>query len=174
MTTVTTVPLPQASLIAHALPQIQYADAYKVTLPPDAPSNLDTLVQAVFATTPQWTRILMRLRNLLVQPFDLKTTPPTPTTTSSTFLQPGAVVGIFRVFERTENEIILGDNDRHLDFRVGVLRLVEQGQVSVIVSTIVVFHNWLGRLYFVPVRPFHRLIVPAIMHRAVTQMGVVS
>jgi hypothetical protein len=34
---------------------------------------------------------------------------------------------------------------------------------QVVVSTIVRFHNWLGRAYFVPVRPFHRLIVPAMI-----------
>ena len=31
------------------------------------------------------------------------------------------------------------------------------------VSTIVRFNNWLGRLYFLPVRPIHRLIVPAML-----------
>ncbi|MBW4457320.1 MAG: DUF2867 domain-containing protein [Nostoc indistinguendum CM1-VF10] len=33
----------------------------------------------------------------------------------------------------------------------------------VVVSTVVKFNNWLGRAYFVPVRPVHKIIVPAMM-----------
>jgi hypothetical protein len=171
MTTITAVPLPQGTLIAQALPQIHYADAYRAEMRAARPPDLDSLVRAVFATTPAWTVALLRLRNTLVRPFGLRPTPPTPTAAMSTIsLQPGAVIGLFRVFARSDNEIILGDNDRHLDFRVGILRRVNGDRTVVTVSTIVCFHNWLGRLYFVPVRPFHRLIVPALMRRAAVRL----
>ena len=166
MTTITAVPLPRGTLIEYALPQFHYADAYRTLLRAAQPPDLDTLVRAVFATTPAWVVTLLRLRNTLVRPFGLKTAPPTPAPPALPALQPGAVIGIFRVFARGEGEIILGDNDQHLDFRVGILCQAEDGQTAVTVSTIVSFHNWLGRLYFVPVRPFHRLIVPALMRQA--------
>ena len=54
----------------------------------------------------------------------------------STSLQPGAVIGLFRVFARSDTEIILGDDDRHLDFRVGILRQVNGDRTVVVVSTI--------------------------------------
>jgi len=174
MTTSTGVPLRQGTLIEHALPHIHYADAYRVLVRAGAPPDLDTLVRAVFATTPAWIVTLLRLRNTLVRPFGLKTAPPAPTAASLLALQPGAVIGIFRVIARSDTEIILGDNDRHLDFRVGILRQVEHGQAAVTVCTIVAFHHWLGRLYFVPVRPIHRLIVPALMRRAVIRMDSAS
>ena len=88
----------------------------------------------------------------------------------STSLQPGAVIGLFRVLARSDTEIILGDDDRHLDFRVGILRQVNGDRTVVVVSTIVSFHNWLGRLYFMPVQRFHRLIVPALMRRAAARL----
>ncbi len=170
MTTITAVPLPQGTLIAQALPQIDYADAYRATVQAIQPPDLDSLVRAVFAATPAWIVALLRLRNTLVRPFGLKTAPPGPPTPALPALQPGTVIGLFRVFARSDSEIILGDNDRHLDFRVGILRRVDGDQVMVTVSTVVCFHNWLGRLYFVPVRPFHRLIVPALMRRAAARL----
>ncbi len=170
MTTITAVPVPQGTLIAQALPQIHYADAYRAQMRATQPPDLDSLVRAVFATTPAWIVALLRLRNTLVRPFGLHTAPPTPTTTMSTSLQPGAVIGLFRVFARSDTEIILGDDDRHLDFRVGILRQVNGDRTVVVVSTIVSFHNWLGRLYFMPVQSFHRLIVPALMRRAAARL----
>src|SRR6266545_6393152 len=101
MTTITAVPLPHGTLIEHALPHIHYADAYRVLVRAGAPPDLDTLVRAVFATTPALIVTLLRLRNTLVRPFGLKTAPPAPTAASLLALQPGAVIGIFRVIARS-------------------------------------------------------------------------
>lgn len=171
MATIARVPLPHGTLIAQALPTIHYADSYRILVSSATPPDLDTLVRAVFATTPAWIVALLRLRNTLVRPFGLKTAPPSPTDQTASSLQPGAVVGIFRVYARRDDEIVLGDNDRHLDFRVGVQRMVEGDRTAVTVTTIACFHNWLGRLYFVPVQPVHRLIVPALMRRAAQRLA---
>ncbi|AYZ35431.1 DUF2867 domain-containing protein [Chryseobacterium indologenes] len=32
------------------------------------------------------------------------------------------------------------------------------------------FHNWTGVLYFLPVRPFHKLIVPAMLKNIIGQL----
>jgi hypothetical protein len=171
MVTIATVPAPRGSLIAQALPKSHYVDAYRVLVSAATPPDLDTLARAIFAVTPTWVVTLLRLRNALVQPFGLKTAPPTPAGPASSSLQPGAVLGIFRVYARGDDELVLGDNDRHLDFRVGILREREGAWTAVTVCTAVCFHSWFGRLYFVPVQPFHRLIVPALMRRAAHQLG---
>jgi hypothetical protein len=44
-----------------------------------------------------------------------------------------------------------------------VLLQHDQGAVWAVVSTVVRFNHWFERVYFLPVRPFHRLIVPAMM-----------
>lgn len=58
---------------------------------------------------------------------------------------------------------MLGEDDQHLDYRVSVRLEREQGKCWVVVSTVVKFNNGLGRAYFVPVRPVHKIIVPAMM-----------
>lgn len=78
-------------------------------------------------------------------------------------LKPGTAIGVFEVRDRKLDEIMLGENDRHLDYRISVQLEREEGKCWVIVSTVVKFNNWLGRVYFVPVRPVHKIIVPAMI-----------
>jgi hypothetical protein len=80
-------------------------------------------------------------------------------------LRPGGKLGIFKVYARSDDEVLLGEDDHHLDFRVSLLRVPEQGSDWIVVSTVVRFNNWLGRLYFLPVQFFHRLIVVAMLRR---------
>lgn len=165
MSAVIAVPLPPESLAAASLPRIDYADAYLARLPAGRRYTLDQAVALVFATTPGWVKGLMQLRNALVRPFGLKVEPPQSSAAPGSPLLPGAQAGIFRVFERRPDEL-LGEDDRHLDFRVSVLLRDEGVQQWATITTVVCFHNALGRAYFAVVRPFHQLIVPALIRRA--------
>jgi hypothetical protein len=100
---------------------------------------------------PGWARWLLALRNLLVRPFGLKT---------------GAVarakaIGIFPVCTESADEMILGLDDRHLDFRVALFR--QAGRVYM--STWVRPHNLAGRIYLRLVMPFHILICRGMVAR---------
>ncbi|MEO7642897.1 MAG: DUF2867 domain-containing protein, partial [Ramlibacter sp.] len=74
------------------------------------------------------------------------------------------------IYETLAHEIILGEDDSHLDFRVSVLvRPVPgeaDGAVQVVVSTVVHCHNLLGRSYLTLITPFHRQVVQAGLRRA--------
>jgi hypothetical protein len=163
------VSIPRGSLIASAFPHVDYADAYRVRLPAGAPSDIDALVRIALGAAPRWARMLMALRDRIARVVGLKTTPRGERDRAPTNLQPGATFGIFRVFARSAGEILLGENDRHLDFRVSVLRQRDAATDWVVVSTVVRFNNWLGRAYFLPVRPLHQLIVPAMLRSALRQ-----
>jgi Protein of unknown function (DUF2867) len=166
MSVVTAVSLPPESLAAASLPRIDYADAYLARLPVGRRYTLDQAVTLVFATAPGWVKGLMQLRNALVRPFGLKVEPPRSSAARGGPMLPGARVGIFRVFDRRPDELLLGEDDRHLDFRVSVLLRDDDEQQWATVTTVVSFHNALGRAYFAIVRPFHQIIVPALIRRA--------
>lgn len=89
---------------------------------------------------PGWAAALLRLRNALVRPFGLKTGAPD---------QP-----IFPTCHDTDDELILGTDDKHLNFRIGIFRA--DGRVYM--STWVHPHNLWGRAYLRLVMPFHILI----------------
>jgi hypothetical protein len=91
----------------------------------------------------------------------------------SAFGSPGEAntvrIGIFKVYGKSETEIVLGEDDKHLDFRLSVLRTPDLsptlgGQLTV--STVVHCHNLLGRAYIFVIAPFHRLVVKASLRRA--------
>ena len=164
---VSPVALPPASRVSGFYASTDLADAYAIRLPPGASTDPETLARFIFAQQPAWVRSLMGVRDLLVAGFGLKT---------STQLQDPAVaghhprVGIFRIYETRPHEIVLGEDDKHLDFRLSVLHETlpsmngPAGQV--VLSTVVHCHNRLGRLYILLIAPFHRAIVRATLRRA--------
>ena len=67
--------------------------------------------------------------------------------------------------------MILGTDDRHLDFRVSILR--SEAKDLVAISTWVRPHNNLGRAYLAMVYPFHRIIVARCLANA-ADLGIVT
>lgn len=84
----------------------------------------------------------------------------------------GDRVGIFTIIMNSGSEVLLGDKDRHLDVTLSVHKScdVDFGQFAITVTTVVHVHNWLGRLYMLPVTPMHRIIGPAVL-RAIGKHG---
>lgn len=112
----------------------------------------------------------MLLRNKVVRLFGLKdlgglgefdTSKP-----ASAYL-PGDRVGIFTLISSADNEVLLGDSDKHLDVVLAVFRHphVTEGVQTISLTTVVHVHNWLGRLYMLPVKPMHKFIAPAVLNR---------
>lgn len=160
-------PVPHGTLIAGAFARVDYADAYRQHLQPGRFADVDAFARAILASPPGWVDALMGLRNRIVGRVGLKTGVfRTGQDFSQMTFRPGERSGIFRVWARTEDEILMGEDDHHLDFRVSLLLQRAADGDRVTVSTIVRYHNLLGRVYFLPVRPVHRLVVPAMMKRA--------
>ncbi|WP_405407956.1 DUF2867 domain-containing protein [Streptomyces decoyicus] len=67
----------------------------------------------------------------------------------------------FPVLGRTENEILLGEDARHLDFRASVH--VADGRVTL--GTVVRVHRTAGRLYFAVVRRVHPFMARMMLRR---------
>ena len=102
---------------------------------------------------PVWVEKLMALRNFIVAPLGLKTS-----------LTDVEMLGPFPVVTRTKTEIILGIDDKHLDFR---LSFMTDG-TRAYGATWVRRNNWLGRVYLAVIMPFHILIVRQAIGRANT------
>ena len=162
---VSPVALPESSRVAHFYAATDLADAYAIRLPQGSVTDPETLARFIFAQQPRWVGSLMGVRDLLVAGFGLKT---------STQLQDPAAagphprVGIFRVYESRPHEIVLGEDDKHLNFRLSVLHepLPGAGAGQIVLSTVVHCHNRLGRLYILLIAPFHRAIVQATLRSA--------
>jgi hypothetical protein len=161
------VVLPTGSLVA-ALPFRDYADAFRVDLDEARFPNVDTFARAFLTGAPAWVNALMRVRDAAAGVVGLKkSTDAPPQAPLDGALHPGTFVQFFRIVDRDDREIIAGEDDRHLDFRVSFFHVAGTNRCHAIVSTVVRFHGALGRAYFLPVAPMHRIIVPAMIRRAI-------
>jgi hypothetical protein len=165
------VAVPSGNLAMGALSSIDFVDAFKCRIPNGQPQPIDSVTRAIFSTMPEWMMKLLDLRNTIVRPFGLKTSiDPALLDHRQGKLEPGAVVGVFKVIDRQGDEILLGEDDQHLNFRTSVQLERQEEKCWVIVSTVVQFNNWLGHAYFVPVRPIHKIIVPAMMRHGMENL----
>ena len=137
------------------MPAADFADAFSVSLDT---SELDAVqaAQAMFGRTPSWVRSLMLIRHLLVAPFGLKV--------SIDRQDQRRWIGQFPVVSETPERVVLGFDDKHLNFLVVVsVTFLSERARKVTATTLVQTHNALGRLYRRLVKPFHRRIVPAMV-----------
>ena len=162
---VTALDPPPPTRVSGSYASTNLADAYAVDLPDDATLDPEALARFVFLNSPDWAKRLMQVRDGLVAGLGLKTA---KRLEDAGRVTPRRRVGIFRIYEKHSDEIVLGEDDRHLDFRISLLRQ-PAGATSpprLIVSTVVHCHNRLGRGYILLIAPFHRLIVKACLRRA--------
>lgn len=165
------VDTPRDSLVTEIAYGAHYEDTFRLRLPHGTFQDVDALARAC-TRFPNWVRALMALRNSIVAPFGLKTTAPVGARRPrGASLSPGDYAGIFRVFARRADELLLGGDDRHLDFRFSLLLREAEGAQEAFATTAVHFHNAWGRLYFAIVAPFHRAIIPAMLRHALAQRG---
>jgi hypothetical protein len=163
---VTRVSLPPESSIAKAYALTNLADAYSIELPSGASTNPELLARFIFAHQAPWIGSLLAVRDAIVGRFGLKTA---KQLTSLRAQSETARVSIFKIYATSPTEIVLGEDDKHLDFRLSVLcpsQPSPAGKRQLTLSTVVHCHNRLGRLYIFIIAPFHRLVVQSSLRSA--------
>ena len=156
---VTSVSLPSESRITAMYTAVNLADAYSIKLPSWTSKDPEVLARFIFSQLPPWMISLMKIRDVVVVSFGLKTAKHLKAVDARNNENR---VGIFKVYSKEQTEIILGEDDKHLDFRLSVLYSEAASPLAkqrLILSTVVHCHNRLGRLYIFAIAPFHRLLV---------------
>lgn len=141
------------------LPDANWADAFEISTERNF-SDMRSLAQHTIGSMPKWARNLLRVRNVLLAPFALKADGLNDAPADK------GCVDIFPVLAETSDQIVLGLDDWHVDFRIVVDR-VETGQAFRLrATTLVERHNAMGRVYIALITPFHRLIVGSVLKNA--------
>ena len=134
-----------------------FIDAFRVEIG-TAPVNAREACTRMVLHGLRWIDALMRLRNILVVPFGLKTS-------GEGAPAPGGLIGPFPVLSETPERLVAGFDDSHLDFRLVVDVTGEATGRRVTSTTLVRTHNLLGRTYLAVIMPFHKLVVRGMMSR---------
>jgi hypothetical protein len=142
-----------------SLPQIDFTDTFSTTNYHD---DLVTVANKIFNQTPAWIKGLFALRHILVKLVGIESKLPADFNTE---LKVGGYIGFFKIYAIEKNEILLGLDDEHLNFRVNIVDSKER-QYNIKVITSVEYNNSKGRLYMQTIKPFHRLVVMGMVKNA--------
>jgi hypothetical protein len=111
--------------------------------------------------------LLLTVRDFLVKPFALHSgmIPKQEERDESIHYDCGDRAIYFLVTDRSDVEIVMAEDDKHLYFKTSVLLQKDANPQfeSLFVTTIVQFHNIWGRVYFAPIKPFHQLIIKRLL-----------
>ena len=110
------------------------------------PADYQEVIKKIFNHSPAWLNFLYKVRNILVKPFGIEGG---DILTSEDY-----------IIEDTENEAIMRKDDKHLLFYVSIAKI---GNNLIDVTTVVQYHNALGKVYFFFIKPFHKIIVPRVV-----------
>ena len=76
-------------------------------------------------------------------------------------------VGIFRIRHLSDTEVVMGQDDKHLDVQVSICKQPAAPGTAprVVLSTVVHIHNTLGHAYMAVITPIHRVIARGTAQR---------
>jgi hypothetical protein len=163
------VPVPSDSVLAPLYVGADLLDAFAIHLPAAASDNLEMLARVAFERQAEWIRALTWARDAVMATVGVKSSRAIGAAAAARGLQ---VIGYLPLLSKSAGELVMGGDDRHLDFRVAVLlRTGAAGGRELVVVTVVHCHNRLGRTYLAVIAPFHRTILRANLERAVRVMA---
>jgi hypothetical protein len=161
--------IPASSVLGRDLIGAAYFhDSYRVLLAHPELSIVDIFF-ALFGHTPRWMKALLITRNAIARRFGLEV--PTVAEILTPMMRPtysvGDKIGPWPIFFIGDNELVAGRNNKHLDFRLSVLKVTDGDAPGVVVSTVCSVHNVFGKIYLFFIVPFHRSGVQSLLSSAV-------
>ncbi|MFA6873452.1 MAG: DUF2867 domain-containing protein [Bacteroidaceae bacterium] len=156
------VDIAKDAFIYQASKEADYKECYETQLIKGNISMKKCLI--AFFYNPKWVALLYKLRKILVRPFGL-ITDDNPTKINID-VQKGDKCSFFEVLERNETEIVLFGTDKHLEAWCAIQYDLYPDQHYVLrCSTLVKYHNRLGKVYFFLIRPFHYFVIRDLLNR---------
>jgi hypothetical protein len=145
-----------------------FRDSYRAPLTHTQASVVEVFF-AVFGHHPLWMKSILIARNCIASLCGLHAA------TASEIMKPqvqrsyevGDKVGPWPIFSLTQSELVAGRDNKHLDFRLSVLKEPNGEAMNAVISTVCTTHNAFGRLYLFFIIPFHKWGVRRLMSRAV-------
>lgn len=159
--------IPDDSL-TRRFPPADYADAFACGMAGE--SSPDEVLLSLWTGMPGWVDLLFRVRNALVRIVGLKG----GGRKDRNDLLKKVLCGEentkpVSVAARSECETVLKISDKHLDALMSVHIALPETDRTLTLTTLVYYHNRLGRIYFYAIRPFHKWVVMSMLKRTITK-----
>jgi len=162
--------MPSNCAFSRELTKFYYWDSFEARLS-RTELNMPEIYLGILAHLPWWVSWLLVVRTKIVSMFGIKG--PTRAQLNNIKIKAKYAVGekmaLFTLYSQDENEIVAGGDDKHLEFRVSVLRVNNGDASKVVLTTVVNPHNFFGKAYLFFIVPFHKFGVKALMSNAVAE-----
>lgn len=169
--------IPDYSILKKNEKSFHYIDSFQSdSLTIGSDNDVISIGKLFLTSGPKWADRLMSIRDKVVGVFGLKTAEQLASEAKNPDnfkFQVGEQLEIFKLYAKTENELVLGDDDKHLSFRVSLLldcKNDDIGKKKIMITTTVEYKNVFGRIYFLPVRPIHKLIVKGTLREMINKI----
>ena len=145
-----------------------FRDSYRAPLTLTQASVVEIFF-AVFGHHPLWMKRILIARNHVASFCGLDAA------AASEIMKPevqssytvGDKIGPWPIFSLTQSELVAGRDNKHLDFRLSVLKETSGEATSAVFSTVCTTHNAFGRVYLFFIIPFHKWGVKRLLSRAI-------
>jgi hypothetical protein len=160
--------VPSGSMLSREpIQRAYFRDSYRAPLSRRELGIVDVFF-AIFAHRPLWMKLLLIARNKVASLAGLDA--PTAFEILHVEIKDSYVVGekmgVWPIFLLSDDEVVTGRNNKHMDFRLSVLKVPDGDGTSVVVSTICTVHNLMGKVYLFFIAPFHRYGVRKLLTNA--------
>ncbi|MEE4010443.1 DUF2867 domain-containing protein [Roseibium sp. FZY0029] len=162
--------LPEDSLLNAYRAADDFLDTYSIPIRGREDlltADMRLLAERILTADIGWITALMSFRDKLAALVGMKTTQALAqerTAEAAAEKGVGDRIGFFKIYSVSENEIILGENDWHQDFRLSLYRQRQNGP-RIYASTCCKPHNLAGHAYLALILPFHKMIVKTMLAR---------
>lgn len=157
---------PPESVVAGWYENASLLDSYSTDLSSSKQYSMRVLATRTVGDPPAWIKALVAVRDAMVTPFGVKTSGDVRASRTD-----NERVDFFPVQWESNDEIVLGEDDRHLDFRLSLLRRNSPTGTQLIATTVVHSHNAFGLIYLNVIRPFHHLVIRTNLARFARAQG---
>jgi hypothetical protein len=154
---------PKHSGLADWYSDADLLDSFAVELPASSNGNIRAIAHAILGQPAPWfIRTVLSIRDGVGRHVGLRT----PGDRRSAD-HDGDRINSLPVLSAHDDELILGKDDQHMNFRISLMiQKSIDGPNLISTTTVVRCHNRLGRTYLAAIKPFHRLLVPSNLRRA--------
>jgi len=140
-------------------PEVDFSDTFSTT---NNTNTIEEIANLIFNYSPKWLRFLFEVRNKMVKVFGLKSTKPEDYNED---FKVGGYLQFFKIDYISDNEVILGADDAHLNFRAIIYKTTAK-TYNIKVTTLVKFNHSGGKIYMNIIKPFHRLVIIRMIKNA--------
>jgi hypothetical protein len=148
------IKISRSARVLEAFTRIDYEDTFQVPIPSGRSLDIQSIIEGfIISMQPWFPRKPGRKKGMDVE------------------IHPGGNIGGWEVFSKSGSEIIIGLNRKHIDLRLALRIVGEKHPEKVAATTVARFNNLFGRLYFIPVRYGHQIVLAETVRRLPIVLG---